>query len=74
MQCDLFEQMHEKLLKKYEGKCVAFYEGKVLDFDDDERELVVRIRRKHGYDLPIYIQQVLKEGIPIEVLSGINIG
>ena len=72
-QCDLFEQMREKLLGKYEGKYVAFYEGNVLDFDDDERELVIRIRRVHGYELPIYTQQVLKDGIPIEVVPGIDI-
>ena len=73
IQCNLFEQMRDKLLEKYEGKYVAFYEGDVLDFDDDERELVTRIRRVHSYDLPIYIQQVLKDGIPVEVVPGIDI-
>jgi hypothetical protein len=64
-QCELFESMREKFLEKYDGKYVAFHEGNILDSDDNQRELVIRIRRTHGYDLPIYIQQVLKDGIPI---------
>ena len=73
IQCALFEQMRDRLLETYEGQYVAFYEGSVLDFDDSDRELVIRIRRVYGYDLPIYVQQVLKEGIPIEDVPGMDI-
>lgn len=73
IQCALFEQMRNQLLEKYEGKYVAFYEGNVLDCDDSDRELVIRIRRMYDYDLPIYIQQVLKEGIPIADVPGMDI-
>jgi hypothetical protein len=73
IQCALFEQMRNQLLERYEGKYVAFYEGEVLDLDDDERELAIRIFDTYGYDLPIYIQQVLKDGIPIVDVPGMDI-
>ena len=73
IQCDLFEQMRDQLLERYEGKYVAFYEGEVLDLDDDERELVTRLFDTYGHNLPIYIQRVLKDGIPIEDVPGMDI-
>jgi len=70
---ELFEQKREELLKEYEGKFVAFYKGKVIDWDDDEGRLVDRMLEKYGHEEPIYIQRVLKEGIPIFNIPGIDI-
>ena len=70
---EAFEAKREELLKKYEGKFVAFYKGEVIDFDDDKTALFQRVLDKYGYDTPIYFQQVLKEGIPIYDIPGIDI-
>jgi hypothetical protein len=68
-----FEAMREKLLEEYEGKFVAVYRGKIIDFDDDERALFIRVLSKYGVQMPIYFQQVLREGIPIVDIPGIDI-
>ena len=68
-----FEAMREQLLEEYEGKFVAIHQGKVIDFDDDERALFIRVLSKYGVQTPIYFQQVLKEGIPIVDIPGIDI-
>ena len=68
-----FEAKREELLEKYEGKFVAFYKDKVIDSDDDKTALFQRVLSKYGHDTPIYFQQVLKEGIPIYDIPGIDI-
>jgi len=68
-----FEAKREELLRRYEGKFVAFYKGQVIDFDDDKNALFQRVLGKYGYDTPIYFQQVLKEGIPVYDIPGIDI-
>jgi hypothetical protein len=70
---EAFEAKREELLKKYEGKFVAFYKGEVIDFDNDKTALFQRVLDKYGYDTPIYFQQVLKEGIPVYDIPGIDI-
>ena len=69
----VFEAMREQLLEEYEGKFVVVYRGKIIDFDDDERALFMRVLSKYGVQTPIYFQQVLKEGIPIVDIPGIDI-
>jgi hypothetical protein len=60
-----FWRMHSELLAKgYEGKWVAVYQGKVVDADEEERVLLKRVREKFGY-VPVYIQRVLPEGLPV---------
>ena len=68
-----FEAMRKQLLEEYEGKFVAVYRGKIIDFDDDERALFIRVLSKYGVQTPIYFQQVLREGIPIVDIPGIDI-
>jgi len=68
-----FEAMREQLLEEYESKFVAVYQGKMIDFDDDERALFIRVLSQYGVRTPIYFQQVLKEGIPIVDIPGIDI-
>lgn len=70
---EAFEAKREELLEKYESKFVAFYKGEVIDFDDDKTALFQRVLGKYGYDTPIYFQQVLKEGIPVYDIPGIDI-
>ncbi|MBM3240993.1 hypothetical protein FJZ31_32320 [Candidatus Poribacteria bacterium] len=70
---ELFEQKREELLKEYEGKYVALYNGEIIDFDDNEGRLVDRLLEKYGHETPIYIQHVSKEGIPIFNIPGIDI-
>lgn len=60
-----FWRMHSELLAQgYKGKWVAVYRGKVVDSDDSIDTLLKRIREKFGY-APVYIQQVLSEGLPV---------
>ena len=60
-----FWRMHSELLSQgYEGKWVAVYQGKVVDVDEDCGALVRRVREKFGY-VPVYIQKVQPEGMPI---------
>jgi len=42
-----FEAMHEELWKKYPAQFVAVYQGQVIDFDEDEWNLLARIDEKY---------------------------
>jgi len=53
---------HAALYAKYPGQYVAFYEDKVLDHDDNMRELALRVRTVYG-NLPVVIAQVTPEPI-----------
>lgn len=61
-----FEAMREQLLGEHEGKFVAVYQCKIIDFDDNERTLFIRVLSKYGVQTP-------KEGIPIVDIPGIDI-
>ena len=52
-----FRAQHAELLEVYRGQFVGFYDGKVLDRDEDGGALYARLRHQHG-DLPILIVQV----------------
>ncbi|MCS7186589.1 MAG: DUF5678 domain-containing protein [Armatimonadota bacterium] len=60
-----FWRMHSELSAQgYEGKWVAIYQGKVVDSDESADTLLKRVREKFGC-VPVYIQQVLPEGLPV---------
>jgi len=52
---------------------VAFYQGEVIDADEDDKELFLRVCEKYGWNTPIYFQWVRREGIPTVVVPGIDI-
>jgi hypothetical protein len=67
---DAFLKMKDELLghETYQGKFVAIYEGNVVDFAENEKELAKRVYRKFGY-IPIYIGKVEKEQVVGEMSS-----
>ena len=67
-----FEAMREQLLRNYDGKFVAIYQGEVADVDEDDTALYGRMLDKYGDDAPFYIQQVLGGGIPTVSIPGID--
>ncbi len=68
-----FREMHPELLKRYRGQWVAIYDGKLVDSDANDSKLVGRMMKKYGYDTPFYIQRVVEEIIPIEIVPGMDI-
>jgi hypothetical protein len=68
-----FCSMHPQLLKHYKGQWVAIYDARLVDVDVNHSELITRMMRKYGYDTPWYIQHVVEEVIPIELVPGMNI-
>ena len=53
-----FQKLLPELLKTYREKWVAIYQGKVVDSDEKEGELMYRVALKYG-DAPVYIDEVL---------------
>lgn len=43
-----FWNMHDELVRKYEGKHVAVYQGEVVDSDQDASRLGKRVREQFG--------------------------
>lgn len=41
-----FETQHAQLVETYLGQYVAFHEGKLIDADESERQLYIRIRQQ----------------------------
>lgn len=68
-----FLAMHAQLLREYKGKFVAIYQEAVVDVDEDDKALYRRMINKYGDDVPWYMQKVVKEGIPIVSIPGIDI-
>ena len=62
LQTKRFWANHAVLYTKYPNQYVAFYNDKVLDHDDNMRELALRVRAAHG-DLPLVIAQVTPDRI-----------
>jgi hypothetical protein len=52
-----FNRMLPELLKQYEGRVVAIYNGQVVDVGDDEGEVWKRVRQQLG-KVPVYVQTV----------------
>ncbi len=44
-----YESMKPELVDRYLGEFIAFEDGRVLDHDRNERELVERVYRVYGY-------------------------
>ncbi len=55
-----FWENHAALYARYPNQYVAFYNDEVLDYDDDMRQLALRVRAAHG-NLPIVIVKVTAE-------------
>jgi hypothetical protein len=52
-----FQRMLPELLKQYEGRVVAIYNGQVVDVGDDEGEVWKRTRQRLG-QVPVYVDTV----------------
>jgi hypothetical protein len=63
-----FEQMLPELLKHYEGRVVAIYNGQIVDVGDDEGEVWVQARQRLG-DVPVYVQTVIDPPIVYDMPS-----
>ncbi|MFH0830040.1 MAG: hypothetical protein V1887_02685 [Candidatus Aenigmatarchaeota archaeon] len=58
----MFDRHIEDMINQgYEGKYVAFEDGKVLDSDTDTQKLACRVHDRYGWKKPIYIGIVLRE-------------
>lgn len=68
-----FREMHPELLKRYRGHWVAIYDGKLVDSDANDSILHRRMMKKYGYYTPFYMQRVVEEIIPIEIVPGMDI-
>jgi hypothetical protein len=68
-----FREMHPELLKHYKGQWVVIYDGKLVDYDVNDSKLFRRMMKKYGYYTPWYIQRVVEEIIPIEIVPGMDI-
>jgi hypothetical protein len=57
----LYERAKPELLQRFAGEFIVFENGAVLDHDRDERALLHRVYRQHGYrDL------LIKRVLPID--------
>lgn len=56
-QTQRFWVKHAELLVQYSNQFVAFYDDRVLDSDDDMRQLALRVRSAYG-NLPVVIAQI----------------
>jgi len=55
-----FEKLKPELLKQYEGKVVAIYQGKVVMVGDDRLALHDQVTQHYGH-IPCYIESVQDE-------------
>jgi hypothetical protein len=56
----LYESIKPKLVDRYLGEFIAFEDGRVLDHDRNERDLIERVYRDYGYR-DLLIKQVWLE-------------
>ena len=68
-----FRDMHPELMKCYRGQWVAIYDGKLVDSDANDSILHRRMMKKYGNNTPFYMQRVVEEIIPIEIVPGMDI-
>jgi hypothetical protein len=54
---EAFWEMHDELVRRYEGEHVAVYQGSVVDHDEDASRLERRVRARFG-ELPVLIAPV----------------
>ena len=55
-----YRAQHSRLLEQYEGRFIAMHEGQVVDHDEDELRLYLRIRRRYPL-LGVLIKRVSPE-------------
>ncbi len=55
-----FDRQRTSLLDRYRGQYVAMWEGEVVDYDPDLRELHVRVFARFGH-APVLLRQVLDD-------------
>lgn len=65
---EAYLHLKPQLLQTHRGHFVAIHEGKVVDTDQDKRELVRRVVERYG-NKPIYIQLVAEELRSFEIPS-----
>jgi hypothetical protein len=63
-----FYKKRARLLKRYEGQFVAFYQGRVVGHGPSDEELARKMFEKFG-DAPFFIQRVEMEPSVYEVPS-----
>jgi len=63
-----FRRQRAKLLDRYEGQFVAFYQGRIVGHDRDDEELARRLFADLG-DRPFYIAKVEREPTVYELPS-----
>ena len=59
-----FEENHEKLVEKYDGKFIAIYKQGVVDFDEDVGRLMKRVEKKYSPDR-VSVEYVSKEKLQL---------
>jgi hypothetical protein len=59
-QKNLYESLKPELVDRYLGEFIAFEDGRVLDHDRNERDLIERVYRDYGYR-DLLIKQVWLE-------------
>ena len=59
-QKNLYQSMKPELVDRYLGEFIAFEDGRVLDHDRNERDLVERVYQAYGYR-DLLIKQVWLE-------------
>ena len=62
-QSNRFWAKHSELYAQYPDQFVAFYDDRVLDVDNDMRQLAMRVRATYG-KLPVVIAQVTATPVP----------
>jgi len=59
-----FEENHDALVKKYEGKFIAIYKQNVIDSDEDIGKLMERVEKKYPPE-KISVEYVSKEKLQL---------
>jgi hypothetical protein len=62
-----FRAMHAQLFAKYPGQYVAIYQGRVIDHDEDQLALFLRVDERYP-QAPLLIKRVLSEPEKVYVL------
>jgi hypothetical protein len=67
----LYEKIKPSLLSEYSGQFIAFEDGRILDFDSNERQLVQRVYKAYGYR-DLLIIKVLEKELQLSVASAMK--
>jgi hypothetical protein len=64
----LYEKIKPSLLSEYSGQFIAFEDGRILDFDSNERQLAQRVYKAYG----LLIIKVLEKELQLSVASAMK--